>query len=126
MKPILVVQNEPMMTTLLCHRLTMNGHSVLTAIDGRSALDLAGWARPKLVLVDMMLPDMRGLEVLTRLKTAAATADVPVMMLLPYAHEADTVVALQAGAHDCLVKPIQPRELIARIAGALTRQKLAA
>ena len=96
MKPILIVQNEPMMTTLLCHRLTMNGHSVLTAIDGRSALDLAGWARPKLVLVDMMLPDMRGLEVLTRLKTAAATADVPVMMLLPYAHEADTVAALQA------------------------------
>lgn len=126
MKPILVVQNEPMMTTLLCHRLTMNGHSVLTAIDGRSALDLVGWARPKLVLVDMMLPDMRGLEVLTRLKTAAATADVPVMMLLPYVHEADTVAALEAGAHDCLVKPIQPRELTARIAAALTRQKIAA
>ena len=52
--------------------------------------------------------------------------DVPVMLLLPYAHEADTVAALQAGAHDCLVKPIQPRELIARIAGALTRQKMAA
>ncbi|ABI67036.1 MULTISPECIES: response regulator [Maricaulis] len=126
MKPILVVQNEPMMTTLLCHRLTMNGHSVLTAIDGRSALDLVSWARPKLVLVDMLLPDMRGLDVLSRLKHQPATADVPVMMLLPYAHEGDTVAALESGAHDCLVKPIQPRELVARIAGALSRQKVAA
>ncbi|MCZ4298192.1 response regulator [Henriciella marina] len=126
MRPILVVQNEPLMTTLLCHRLTMNGHSVLTAIDGRSGLDLSGWARPKLILVDMLLPDMRGLEVLMRLKREAATANVPVMMLLPYAHEGDTVAALEAGAHDCLVKPIQPRELVARIASTLSRQKIAA
>lgn len=126
MKPILIVQNEPLMTTLLCHRLTMHGHSVLTAVDGRSALDLVDWARPKLILVDMVLPDMRGLEVLARLKAERATADVPVMMLLPHVSEPDTVAALEAGAHDCLVKPIQPRELVARIAGALSRQKVAA
>jgi two-component system alkaline phosphatase synthesis response regulator PhoP len=115
---ILIVDDEPLITKTLQAYLEQEGFSVDVAADGDSALKLARTGHPRLVVLDIMLPGMDGLEVLRRLRQES---DVYVLMLTARADETDKIVGLNMGADDYLTKPFSPRELIARIKAVLRR-----
>ena len=94
-----------------------------TAADGPAALESVAQQRPDLVILDMMLPGMGGLDVLQRLRTSAP---IPVVMLTARGEESDRVVGLELGADDYVVKPFAPRELVARVRAVLRRTTAAA
>lgn len=115
---ILVVDDEPAVTDLLAYNLRKAHYEVLTAADGRAALDLARQAAPDLILLDLMLPEVDGLDVCRELRK---TSRVPVIMLTALGEETDRVVGLELGADDYVVKPFSVRELMARIKAVLRR-----
>jgi two-component system alkaline phosphatase synthesis response regulator PhoP len=115
---ILIVDDEPLITKTLQAYLEQEGFSVDVAADGDSALKLARTGHPRLVVLDIMLPGMDGLEVLRRLRQES---DVYVLMLTARADETDKIVGLTMGADDYLTKPFSPRELVARIKAVLRR-----
>lgn len=115
---ILVVDDEPAVTDLLAYNLRKANYEVLTAADGREALDLAGEAQPDLILLDLMLPGVDGLEVCRELRK---TRDVPIIMVTALGEEIDRVVGLELGADDYVTKPFSVRELLARIKSVLRR-----
>ena len=115
---ILVVDDEPAVTNLLVYNLRKAQYTVLTAADGRTALEMALHAHPDLVLLDLMLPELDGLEVCRQLRR---TCNVPVIMLTARGEEIDRVVGLELGADDYVSKPFSVRELLARIKAVLRR-----
>lgn len=115
---ILVVDDEAAILKSVRAYLEQEGYTVLTAVDGPSALKEARTARPDLIVLDVMLPGMDGLEVLRRLRQES---DVYVLMLTAKAEETDKVVGLMVGADDYLTKPFSPRELVARVKAILRR-----
>ncbi len=115
---ILVVDDEPSVTELLTYNLRKANYEVLTAADGREALNLARQAQPDLVLLDLMLPEVDGLEVCRELRK---TSQVPIIMLTARGEEIDRVVGLELGADDYVSKPFSVRELLARIKAVLRR-----
>jgi two-component system alkaline phosphatase synthesis response regulator PhoP len=115
---ILVVDDERSILDLVSAYLREEGYAVLTATDGPSALTAARAHQPDLIVLDIMLPGMDGLEVLTRLRRES---DVYVIMLTARSEETDKIVGLSVGADDYLTKPFSPRELVARIKAALRR-----
>ncbi len=118
MKTVLVVDDELKITRLVRDYLQQAGFGVLTAADGQSALALARTEQPDLIVLDLGLPGIDGLDVTRVLRT---TSDVPIIMLTARAEEADRIVGLELGADDYLVKPFSPKELIARIRAVLRR-----
>jgi phosphate regulon transcriptional regulator PhoB len=120
-KQILVVEDEKDISELIRFNLEQEGFAVLGAEDGEQALQLARRERPALVVLDLMLPGMSGLEVCRRLRGQEATARLPIVMLTAKAAEADRVVGLELGADDYVTKPFSPRELVARIRAVLRR-----
>jgi phosphate regulon transcriptional regulator PhoB len=120
-KQILVVEDEKDISELIRFNLEQEGFAVLGAEDGEQALQLARRERPALVILDLMLPGMSGLEVCRRLRGQEATARLPIVMLTAKAAEADRVVGLELGADDYVTKPFSPRELVARIRAVLRR-----
>jgi len=118
---ILAVDDEADILKLLEYNLKKTGFSVLQAKDGPEAIEMAGGKRPDLILLDVMLPNMEGTEVLRRLKANAKTANIPVIMLTAKGEEIDRVVGLELGAEDYITKPFSPRELILRIRAVLKR-----
>lgn len=118
---ILVVDDEPDILTLLEYNLKKAGYQVLLAKDGPEAIELAVSRRPALVLLDIMLPNMDGTEVLRRLKALESTASIPVVMLTAKGEEIDRVVGFELGAEDYITKPFSPRELILRVRAVLKR-----
>lgn len=118
---ILVIDDEKDLTELVRYNLEKEGFDVIGTPDGESGLEVAHAHRPDLVLLDLMLPGMDGLEVCRRLRAESRTSRVPVIMLTARASEADRVVGLEFGADDYLVKPFSPRELAARIKAVLRR-----
>ena len=98
--------------------LRRDGHDVAEAADGTTALDLLEADPPDLVVLDMMLPGVNGLDILRRVRS---TSDIPVIMLTARAEESDRVSGLELGADDYVVKPFSPRELAARVNGVLRR-----
>jgi DNA-binding response OmpR family regulator len=122
MKRILIVEDEPDMVELVRYNLEKEGYKVDEADDGESALAMAQKTPPDLVVLDLMLPAIDGLEVLRRLRAGRATAHVPVLILTAKGGEADRVVGLELGADDYVVKPFSPRELVARVKAHLRRQ----
>lgn len=118
---ILVVEDEQPIRDLIAFGLRRVGCDVALAEHSQAALASIGDRRPDLVLVDWMLPDMSGLELVRQLRRDANTRDVPVIMLTARAEEADKVTGLEAGADDYLTKPFSARELIARIQAVLRR-----
>lgn len=116
---ILVVDDEQSIRELLEFNLKKNGYETLTAADGREALQKAEGT--DLILLDLMLPEIDGIEVCRRLKTAAKTADIPIIMLTAKAEEVDRIIGLEMGADDYVAKPFSMRELIARIKAVLRR-----
>ncbi|NLE75678.1 MAG: response regulator transcription factor [Chloroflexi bacterium] len=118
---ILVVEDESTLRETLEYNLTRQGYAVYTAGDGRTALDLARQQRPDLILLDVMLPGLDGLEVCRILRQDSS---VPVLMLTARADEIDKVVGLEVGADDYLTKPFSMRELLARVKALLRRVRL--
>lgn len=121
MTSILLVDDEPLITDSLSYSLQREGFEVKSVIDGQSALDSIEEFRPDLVVLDLMLPDMSGLEVCRRLRT---NSTIPVIMLTARGEEIDRVLGLEVGADDYLAKPFSFRELLARIRSTLRRVEL--
>lgn len=118
---ILVVEDDPDILQLLAYNIRSAGYEVLTAMDGNSALALIRQYLPRLVILDLMIPGINGLEVCKEMKRGAETRKIPVIMLTAKGEEVDRVVGLEIGADDYVVKPFSPRELILRIAAVLRR-----
>ena len=118
---ILVVEDEQPIRDLIAFGLRRAGCDVALAEHSQAALASIGDRRPDLVLVDWMLPDMSGLELVRQLRRDSNTRDIPIMMLTARAEEADRVAGLDNGADDYLTKPFSARELLARIQAILRR-----
>lgn len=118
---VLVVDDEKDILDLVRHHLEKEGFHCLQASDGGAALRLARESRPDLLILDLMLPGLDGLEVCRRLRREAPTARLPIIMLTAKAEEVDRVVGLEVGADDYIVKPFSPRELVARVKAILRR-----
>ncbi len=124
MKPkILVVDDEPEAVELVEFNLQQAGYAVSTAADGAEALAQARKLQPNLIVLDLMLPELDGLEVCKVLRRDPATASIPIIMLTAKATEIDRVLGLELGADDYLTKPFSPRELVLRIRRVLQRSE---
>jgi two-component system, OmpR family, alkaline phosphatase synthesis response regulator PhoP len=120
---ILIVDDEKDIIKMLDYNLKKEGFRVVAADDGEEALDMAHKEHPDLILLDLMLPGMDGLEVCKGLKKESKTALIPIIMLTAKSQESDKVVGLELGADDYVTKPFSPRELIARVKAVLRRSK---
>lgn len=118
MKSVLVVDDDPTTREVLQRYLTRAGLSVLEAADGVTALEVFRTGQPDLVVLDLMLPGMDGLDVCDRLRRHS---QVPIMMLTALGSESDRVVGLEQGADDYVVKPFSPREVTLRVQKLLER-----
>jgi DNA-binding response OmpR family regulator len=116
----MVVDDEPNLVELVRGYLEHEGFTVLTAADGLTALDVARTRQPELVVLDLMLPGLDGIEVCRRLRQFS---DAYVLMLTAKAEEIDKIVGLSVGADDYLTKPFSPRELVARVKAMLRRPR---
>jgi two-component system, OmpR family, response regulator ResD len=115
---VLVVDDEPMVLEVIARYLVHDGFDVVTADDGEQALERFDEQRPDLVLLDLMLPRLDGLEVFRRMR---ATDDVPVIMITARGQETDRIVGLDLGADDYVAKPLSPREVVSRVRAVLRR-----
>ena len=122
MKTILVVDDEPQIVQLVRDYLEHGGFKVLVAADGSSALRIVSTLHPDLVVLDLGLPGMDGLDVTRSLRRNGA---LPIVMLTARADESDKLVGLELGADDYLVKPFSPKELVARVRSVLRRSEAA-
>ncbi|MDD5567702.1 MAG: response regulator transcription factor [Candidatus Omnitrophica bacterium] len=120
---ILIVEDEKDIVKMLEYNLKKEGFGTLSVGDGEDAIDIANRKKPGLVILDLMLPGMDGLEVCKKLKFERKTSDIPVIMLTAKAQESDKIVGLELGADDYITKPFSLRELIARIKAVLRRVK---
>ena len=118
MATILVVDDEPNIREVVGLYLRRDGHTVVLAADGEEALRLHRDSQPDLVVLDLMLPKVSGLEVCRRIQSER---QVPLIMLTAKGDEEDRIIGLGVGADDYLVKPFSPRELVARVAAVLRR-----
>ncbi len=120
---ILVVDDEPEAVELVEFNLQRAGFDVLKAADGQEALKKAGAEAPALIVLDLMLPEIDGLEVCKLLRREPSTAGIPILMLTAKASEIDRVLGLELGADDYVTKPFSPRELVLRVKKLLQRGK---
>jgi len=120
---ILVVEDEPDIRKLVQYNLTQDRFSVLEAEDGEQALKLLQREKPNLVILDLMLPGLSGMELCKLLRQRSETAKLPILMLTAKAGEADRIVGLEMGADDYLAKPFSPREMVARVKAILRRSE---
>lgn len=120
-RKILVVDDEAVLVETIAYNLEQAGYQVITAADGTSALEAARRETPDLVILDIMLPEMDGLEVCRLLRRESNTATTPIMMLTAKGDEIDKVVGLEVGADDYVTKPFGRRELLARVRALLRR-----
>ena len=120
MAKILVIDDEASITNLVSAYLKPEGYEVYTATDGTAGLKAAHAFKPDLIILDVMLPGMDGIELLTRLRRES---EVYVIMLTARTEETDKIVGLSVGADDYVTKPFSPRELVARVKAVLRRLK---
>ncbi|MBL1211208.1 response regulator transcription factor [Geminocystis sp. GBBB08] len=118
---ILIVEDEKEIAQLINTCLTKEGFQCHVAHDGLSALEKAKTIQPDLIILDLMLPKLDGLEVCNRIRNSGVTKDPYILMLTAKGEEIDRVIGLSTGADDCLVKPFSPRELVARVRALLRR-----
>jgi DNA-binding response OmpR family regulator len=123
MATVLLVDDDPKIRDLLRLYVEREGHRALFAADGQAALETALRAHPDLVLLDVMLPGLDGFEVCRRIRDAS---EVPILLLTARSGEGDTVIGLDMGADDYVVKPFSPRELMARVRALLRRRRIEA
>ena len=122
-KNVFVVEDEEDILDLIRHHLTWEGYAVTAATNGMEAVKAILRKPPDLVLLDLMLPGLDGLDVCRMLKKDAKTADVPILMVTAKDEESDVVTGLELGADDYVVKPFRMKELIARVRTALRRRR---
>lgn len=123
---ILVVEDEPDIRKLVQYNLAQERFKVLEAEDGEQALKILQRDRPNLLILDLMLPGLSGIELCRILRDRTDTARLPILMLTAKAGETDRVLGLEMGADDYLTKPFSPRELVARVRAILRRAASAA
>jgi two-component system phosphate regulon response regulator PhoB len=123
---ILVVDDEPDIVALIAYHLAKAGYRVSTATTGVDALETARRERPALIVLDLMLPEMSGYEVLEQLRADKSTATIGVLMLTARRDEPDRIRGLALGADDYLTKPFSPQELVLRVGAILRRISSAA
>ena len=119
---VLVVDDERDIVELVRHHLQQAGFRVLTAADGRQALEAARRGTPDLIVLDVMLPALSGMEVARLIRQDEKTRRIPILMLTARGDEVDRVVGFEIGADDYVVKPFSPRELVLRIQAILRRE----
>jgi DNA-binding response OmpR family regulator len=119
---ILAADDDPDILKLVVFRLERSGYIVLQARDGEEALRLALERKPDLLVVDVMMPKIDGLELVRRLRAEEATSRIPIMMLTARAQDTDLEAGFEAGADDYLRKPFSPLELQARVQAILGRR----
>jgi DNA-binding response OmpR family regulator len=122
-RTVLVVDDDPVIVKLLQVNFEMEGYQVLTAGDGEEGLDLAQRDRPDVIILDVMMPKLDGLEVARALKTDEETRDIPVLLLSAKAQASD-VQAGQSLADDYITKPFDPLELLDRVASLIADRHL--
>lgn len=120
-KKVLVADDEADVLNLVCNNLKSAGFVPLQAEDGPSALEQARTQIPALIVLDLMLPGMSGLEVCKALKAEPTTKNIPILMLTAKAEEVDRILGFELGADDYMTKPFSPRELVLRVQSVLRR-----
>lgn len=120
-KKILVVEDDRDISELITYNLEREGYEIACLYDGSQAVDFVRKRKPELIILDLMLPEVDGIEICRTLKSDAATKHIPIVMLTAKSEEADVVVGLQMGADDYIPKPFSPKVLVARIK-AITRR----
>jgi two-component system alkaline phosphatase synthesis response regulator PhoP len=123
---ILIVDDEPDILELIRYNLAQNGYGVTGVLSGEEAMVQIRAQLPDLVILDLMLPGVDGLEVCRAMKHDSRTAAIPILMLSARSEEADVVAGLELGADDYLTKPFSPRVLLARVRAVLRRQQVVA
>ncbi|MEN6327378.1 MAG: response regulator, partial [Syntrophomonas sp.] len=121
---ILVVDDETYIVELVKFNLEKEGFKVIVAYDGLGALDMVREQRPDLIILDIMLPNMDGLEVCRNLKSDLNFHTIPIIMLTAKGEEVDTILGLEMGADDYIKKPFSPREMVARVKARLRALKI--
>ena len=121
MPKILLVEDNEMNRDMLSRRLERNGYTVILAMDGANGVAMARTEAPDLILMDMSLPVLDGWEATRRLKTGAATQDIPVIALTAHAMAGDREKAIEAGCNDYDTKPIEMNRLLGKMMALLTR-----
>jgi two-component system phosphate regulon response regulator PhoB len=120
---VLAIEDDQDILSILEYHLRREPYRVLAARDGSSGLQVAQSARPDLILLDLMLPELSGLEVLKRLRAHDRTRSIPVIILTARTDETDRVLGFELGADDYVTKPFSPRELILRVRSVLRRHE---
>lgn len=118
---ILVIEDEHDIRELISYNLESEGYDVIKAASGNEGIEQARKKLPKLILLDIMLPDVDGLEVCRKLKRDESTRDIPIIMLTAKSEDSDVISGLELGAVDYITKPFSPRVLIARLRSVLRR-----
>jgi len=118
---VLVVEDEADIRELLRYNLAQEGFTVEEARDGAEALDRIGRRAPDLLVLDLMLPQMLGLEICRRMRSNPETAKLPILVVTAKSAEVDRILGLEMGADDYVVKPFSPREVVARVKALLRR-----
>jgi len=116
---VLIADDDEDIRELVAFRLARSGYEVVAASDGEEALSLAAKSTPDLVVLDVSMPEIGGLEVMRALRAAPATAKTPILLLTSRAQDADVENGLAAGADDYVVKPFSPEDLAHRVASLL-------
>src|SRR5438105_835957 len=120
---VLVVEDEPDIRHLIAHHLGREGFRCREVATGTEALRAVRTSIPDLIVLDLMLPEVDGLEVCRRLRSDPVTAGIPIIMLTAKSDEVDRVVGLELGADDYVAKPFSPKELVARVRAVLRRAR---
>ena len=120
-KLITLIEDEPDIQEIIAYNLKREGYQVGAALNGEDGLTLIEQKKPDLILLDLMLPGIDGLEVCRLLRSRSETRDIPIIMVSAKGEESDVVLGLGLGADDYIAKPFSPKELIARIQAVLRR-----
>jgi two-component system, OmpR family, phosphate regulon response regulator PhoB len=123
MNRVLIVDDDPDILVLLSYHMQQEGYEPLRAGTGRQALEIVSQENPDLIILDLMLPDLDGIEVCRNLRLGENSRNIPVIMLTARAEEADRVMGLETGADDYVTKPFSPKELTLRVRSILRRKK---
>src|SRR5262245_19963563 len=123
MERVLIVDDDPDIIRLVSYNLMQAGFEVVTADTGRAALEIADRRPPDLIILDLMLPDVDGMEVCRSLRAHELSTHVPIVMLTARSEEIDRVIGFELGADDYVMKPFSPRELVLRVKSIFRRMK---
>ncbi len=122
-KKILVADDEKDIVELIAYNLEREGFAVSRAYDGQKALEMVNAEKPDLLILDLMMPEMPGMELCARIRRQEATASLPIIMLTAKSDPVDKILGLEIGADDYITKPFEVRELIARVRAVLRRSE---